>query len=189
MSSCRPTTTMPLSGSNRKRSLGGLAGEEAGRVIPVVKTTPWLDALKPIPVSSTEQSLIKKKKRGKKKKPVGMKAFFPALKNSQGFDMHLCRFESAIQDHVFVPKKYGDLSRNAGWRDLSFCRSCKLTPCLTVEHFDEIFAKAMEEHRLRKKLEIEGKKTGSRNDVELMKRIDGFCMKLMRKHFGKDCTA
>ena len=174
-----------MSDNQKKRTL--LVGWEEYSVIPKNKTTPWQDACKPIPPDDFQDYLMRKKrKKESKKKPLGLKAFYPTVKNSQGFDLHLCRYEPSIQDHVYVPKNYGKISQNTRWRNLNFCPSCKLKPCITVEHWDEIHAKAMEEHWANKKAEEEGKKT--RSEVMVMKRIENFTMKKMTKYFGKEYT-
>lgn len=138
-------------------------------------------------MSSEQQkpAMAKKKTKAKKKKPLGMKAFFPTAKNFQGFDKHRCRYEESIKDHVFVPKKYGELSQLAPWRweQFGFCPHCKLSPCVTVEHFDEIFEKACTEH---KKAAREDDNKTTRKELAIISKIEKFVMRIMTKHFGRD---
>ena len=128
--------------------------------------------------------LKKKRKTTKKTKRPGLKAFFETTKNSQGFGMHLCRYESKIGDHVYVPKNYGQLSRGMVWRNLDFCPSCKLQPCISVEHFDEISKKSFEEHYANDEAVKAGKK--GRKPLAIMERIEKFTMRFMVKYFGRE---
>ena len=127
---------------------------------------------------------VKKKKKARKKKPLGVKSFFGTTKNFQGYDLHHCRYEPRIGDHVFVPKNYGKLSEGAVWRNLAFCECCKLKPCVTVEHMEDIRSKAIDEHWARKEREEGGQKTIA--DLAVIQRIEKFILKLMTKHFGRE---
>jgi hypothetical protein len=75
----------------------------------------------------------RKKKKTTKKKPQTLKKFFPTIKNSQGFAMHLCRYEETIRDYIFLPKNYGQLSVHR--QPHQFCNDCKLKPCISIEHW------------------------------------------------------
>jgi hypothetical protein len=57
----------------------------------------------------------KKKKKTTKKKLQTLKKVFPTLKNWQGFDMHLCRYEETIRDYIFLPQN----RRQDDWYQLS----------------------------------------------------------------------
>jgi hypothetical protein len=103
-----------------------------------------------------QQFFFRKKKKTTKKKPQTLKKFFPTLKNWQGFDMHLCRYEESIRDYIFLPQNYGQLSRHR--QPHQFCNDCKLKPCITIEHLDEICKLQFEEHRLHDEAREAGKK-------------------------------
>ena len=144
----------------------------------VTEKRPRVEDLVPI------KSYIKKKPR--KKKPLGLKAFFQTATNFQGFPIHLCRYEPAISDHVFVPKNYGEMTKGYVWRDLSFCRSCKLQPCIMVEHQDEHIEKACHLRWDKKVAEEEGRKACS--ELDIAKKMEKHVTKQLRKYFGRDYT-
>jgi hypothetical protein len=129
--------------------------------------------------SRRKRTMVKKKK--KKKKPLTMKNFFPTLKNSQGFDLHLCRYEESIQQHVFLPKKYGYLSRHRVPHQ--FCNECKLKPCIIIEHEEEIFEIQYQEHNAHDIAQKEGKKV---RELTAVNRSERRMMNIMTRHFGKD---
>jgi hypothetical protein len=70
--------------------------------------------------------------------------------------MHLCRYEETIRDYIFPPKNYGRLSVHR--QPHRFCNDCKLKPCITIEHLDEIATLQFEEHRMHDKAREAGKK-------------------------------
>ena len=129
---------------------------------------------------------IKKKRKtnSKKKKPLGVKDFFSTVKNSQGFGMHLCRYEQSMGDHVYVPRNYGQLSKGKLWRNLDFCPSCKLQPCINVEHFDEIQKESFEEYYAQDQAENAGKKP--KKPLAMLKKMEKFTLKFMTKYFGRE---
>lgn len=126
----------------------------------------------------------KKKTRARKKKVLGVKAFFPTAKNWQGFDKHCCVYEESIGDYVFVPKNYGELSRLAPWRweQFGYCSHCKLSPCITVEHQDDILHKAMSEYQAAD----DYKDKTTKKELVLISKIERFVMRFMTKYFGRD---
>lgn len=142
----------------------------------VVKRRPRVEDLVPI------KSYITKKPR--KKKPLGLKAFFQTATNSQGFPIHQCRYEPTVKDHVYVPKNYGEMTKGFLWRDLSFCASCKLQPCIMVEHYDEFFDKSFKMHWAKKVAEEEGRKAST--EMEIAKKMEKEATKQLRKYFGRD---
>ena len=127
----------------------------------------------------------KEKKKPKKKKKKGpkqqkMKAHFVPLKNSQGFEKRLCVFEPSINDLVFVPKKYGEVSKKERIRE--FCKHCKLTPCITIEHLDEIVDKWVD-------LTVGRNKQLPRLSRDaVVNRLEKFTMRFMTKYFGREYT-
>jgi hypothetical protein len=123
----------------------------------------------------------RKKAVKKKKKPLTMKKFFPTLKNSQGFDLHLCRYEDSIRDHVFVPKNYGQLSRHRVPHQ--FCNDCKLKPCITIEHQHEMLEIQYEEHKAHDQAREAGKKV---RQLTAVNRSERRMAKIMSRHFGRD---
>ena len=125
-----------------------------------------------------------RKKTAKKKKKLLVKSFFQTLKNPQGFDLHHCRYEPTVGEHVYVPKNYGHSSDGAVWRVLDFCACCKLQPCITVEHMEDIRSQAMDEHWARKEGEEAGKKTI--DDLAIFVRIEKYILRAMTKYFGRD---
>ena len=128
------------------------------------------------------KSYITKKR---KKKPLGMKAFFPTVKNFQGFPVHLCRYEASIGKKVYIPSEdYGQLSKFCPWRDFSFCPSCNLQPCIMVEHQDDIQSAAHDVHWNQKRAEEEGRKACS--NLDIVKKAEKQAMKNLRTHFGRD---
>jgi hypothetical protein len=131
--------------------------------------------------------LKKKKKRRTTKKKVerpGVKAFFETKKNFQGFGMHLCRFVDSIGEHVCVPKNYGQLSKARGLKCPNFCPSCKLQPCINVEHYDDIEEKSYEEYKGEDEAVKDGKKPTK--PLALMQRMERFTPRFMTRHFGRD---
>lgn len=123
----------------------------------------------------------RRKKRAAKKKPASVKAFFPTLKNSQGFPLHLCRYEPSVGDHVYVPKSYGQISM--GTRGRKFCPHCMLQPCLTLEHLDEIQDSQFDYHWAHDKAAQAGRKVRKLTPVSRAER----CMvQLAAKYFGKE---
>lgn len=126
----------------------------------------------------------KKRKKTTKPKPITVKNFFPTLKNSQGFDMHLCRYEASIRDYVYVPRKYHKITKAKLWIDRSkFCPSCKLQPCINVEHFEEIGHKSFEVHSAHDKAKEEGRRVRAVTPVRSLER---YIMSLMTKYFGRE---
>ena len=123
----------------------------------------------------------RRKKAVKKKKPLTMKKFFPTLKNSQGFDLHLCRYEDSIRDHVFVPKNYGQLSRHRVPHQ--FCNDCKLKPCITIEHQHEMLEIQYEEHKAHDQAREAGKKV---RQLTAVNRSERRMAKIMSRHFGRE---
>lgn len=128
---------------------------------------------------------IFKKKKATKKKPVTVKAFFPTMTNSQGFGMHLCRYEQSVRDYVFVPKNYGQKARSEG-KPMIYCSCCKLTPCITVEHWEDVFRVAYDEHTKQWEGMQQGKK--KKSDLAIMKKLERFTVRLMGKYFGREYT-
>ena len=129
--------------------------------------------------------IVRKNLRSKKKAKVNtITNYFASQKNSQGFDLHLCRYEKKVDDKVYVPKNYGH--RAKPWDDRSFCCSCKLQPCITVEYYDEIYEKANQEHEKREVAEKEGIGGKRSCPVAVVDRIANFAMKFMRRHFGSE---
>ena len=123
-------------------------------------------------------------KKKPKKKPLTMKNFFATTTNSQGFGMHLCRYEKSIGDHVYVPPKYGKLSKGrAFWLNQGFCSDCKLQPCITVEHHEEIKEKLMDHHDKDDRAINAGKKP---NNVTLLNKSERSILTFMTKYFGGD---
>ena len=126
-----------------------------------------------------------KKSKGKKKpKPNTLTNYFQTRKNSQGFDIHLCRYEKKMEDYVYLPKNYGH--RAKPWRDCSFCCSCKLQPCIAIEYWDEIFEKAYEEYKKMEAAKRDGSLGKKICPVAVMDRIAKFAMKYYRKHRGSN---
>ena len=148
------------------------AGSFGGRI----KPRPRVEDLVPIKSYRT--------KKAKKKKPVGMKQFFATATNFQGFPIHLCRYEPAVGDMVFVPKNHGALTKGYAWRDLSFCTSCMLQPCIMVEHQDAIQDMASDLCWAKRFAEGEGRK--SRTHLEIVKKMENHATKQLRKCFGRD---
>lgn len=138
---------------------------------------------------SLEAFVLRKKKKApkKKKKPIVLlTTFFEHRKNSQGFPMHQCRYQKEVKDHMYVPKNYGELSRGKAWRNLNFCRSCKLEPCIMVEHFEDVFKKAMVELKVQRQKIEAGKKC---TDLATIQKIEKVPIRLLTKYFGKDYMA
>jgi hypothetical protein len=125
----------------------------------------------------------RKKKKTTKKKPQTLKKFFPTLKNSQGFAMHMCRYEETIRDYIFLPKNYGQLSVHR--QPHRFCNDCKLKPCITIEHLDEIATLQFEEHRMHDEAREAGKKV---RELTPVNRAERRMMKIMTRHFGREYT-
>ena len=85
----------------------------------------------------------------KKKDPQSvLQQFFPVVKkqrvipekNFQGFPMPECKYSEELDKHVYCPPCYGSSMRkeepvDAVWR---VCPDCYLSPCVTVEKWDEI---------------------------------------------------
>ena len=128
-----------------------------------------------------EEVVTWKKRKTVKKKKVTVKHFFPTLKNSQGFDMHLCRYEDSIGDHVYVPKKYGQL--RAGWMNNSFCPNCKLQPCINVEYYEDIQHQSFQVYYAQEEAEAAGKKT---KPLAALQKMEKYTLKFMTKHFGRN---
>lgn len=138
---------------------------------------------------SSEGCIVKsrKKKKTTKKKPVVvLTTFFEHRKNSQGFPMHQCRYQKEVNDHMYVPKNYGELSRGMAWRNLSFCTSCKLEPCIMVEHFEDVFEKAMVELKVQSQKIAAGKKC---TDLATIQKIEKVPIRFLTKYFGKEYMA
>ncbi len=128
----------------------------------------------------------KRKKKTTKKPVIKMTTFFEVAKNSQGFPIHQCRYQKAVNDRMYVPKNYGENSRGKAWRNLSFCVSCKLEPCIMVEHFDDVLQKALAElEAQREKIEA-GKKC---TDLATIKKIEKVPIRFLNKYFGKEYMA
>ena len=125
----------------------------------------------------------RKKKKTTKKPVIQLTAFFELVKNSQGFPIHQCRYQKAVDDRMFVPKDYGENSRGMAWRDLSFCTSCKLEPCIMVEHLDDVLNKALKELEAQRQKIQAGKKC---TDLATIKKIEKVPIRLLNKYFGKD---
>lgn len=118
----------------------------------------------------------------KKKKLPSIKSFFPTLKNSQGFGMHLCRYEEKIGDHVYEPKDYGQFSKHL---KPEFCIWCKLKPCITVEHLESIQHFLFQEHRKHDEAKEAGKKVRNATPVH---RAERYMVSLMTRYFGREYT-
>ena len=115
-----------------------------------------------------------KKKKPRKKKDPGMRAYFGTVKNFQGFEKHLCCYEESVKDFVYVPRKYQDLvPRHMMGRE--FCKCCMLKPCITVVHQREISEKMVDLYLPRNKKE--------QTIANMMER---FVMSKMRKYFGTE---
>ena len=130
----------------------------------------------------------KKRKTTKKKKTEGIKAFFPTVTNSQGFGLHLCRYEQSIGDHVYVPPKYGQLSKNGSTKGnvKKFCPWCKLQPCIVVEYWDtEMRNKVVEEHLAMDEVRKAGKK---KCNMTVINKLSRYMTKFFRKIFGSEYT-
>ncbi len=50
----------------------------------------------------------KKKKKTTKNPVIKMTTFFEVAKNPQGFSIHQCRYQKAVNDRMYVPKNYGE---------------------------------------------------------------------------------
>ena len=151
-------------------------GEHQAKLLSSSVKRPRVEDLVPV------KSYISKKP--KKKKPLGMKAFFQTAKNFQGFPIHLCRYEASIGKHVYTPKNYGELTKGFLWRDLSFCPSCQLQPCLMVEYQDDIQSTAHDLRWEQMKAEEEGTKACT--NLDIVKKAEKQAMKHFRKHFGRE---
>jgi hypothetical protein len=89
------------------------------------------------PLEFRNQFRVKPIPKKKKKKPQPtMKAFFMTKTNFQGFDINLCKYEPSLMERVYVPQSYGVISRTYG-RRIEFCKSCMLSPCVTIEHMED----------------------------------------------------
>ena len=130
----------------------------------------------------------KKRKTTKKKKSEGINAFFLTVTNSQGFGLHLCRYEQSIGDHVYVPPKYGQLSKNGSTKGnvKKFCIWCKLQPCIVVEYWDtEMRKKVVEEHLAMDEARKAGKK---KSNLAVINKLARYMTKYFRKIFGSEYT-
>ena len=120
------------------------------------------------------------RKKRTKTKPASIRSFFPTLKNSQGFGLHLCRYEEKVGDHVYQPKNYGQVSRQL---KAELCIWCKLKPCITIEHHECIQDVLFDKHQAHDKEKEAGKKVRSAPPVN---RAERFMVKLMTRYFGKE---
>ncbi len=68
-------------------------------------------------------------------------AYFDTKRNFQGKPVHLCTYQPDIKNYVYQPQGYGVLSRSTGV-PAEFCRECKLSPCIVIEHKDFIVSLA-----------------------------------------------
>jgi hypothetical protein len=66
-----------------------------------------------------------------------------------------------------------------------FCNNCKLKPCITIEHLDEICKLQFEEHRLHNEAREAGKKV---RELMPVNRAERRVMKIMMRHFGREYT-
>jgi len=77
-----------------------------------------------------------KKVVGHKKRSKTMKSFFPAKKNHQGFPIKECKFQPLEGKYMYRPWWYGrSYSNDPATEGIypTYCRHCKLQPCITVE--------------------------------------------------------
>lgn len=124
-----------------------------------------------------------KKKKKKKPKAIKMTNFFQTRKNFQGFDMHLCRYEPSIKDHVYVPKCHEEVAKARPWVERKFCCSCKLQPCIMETHLEEITHKWLDEWNVHKKAIEEGRRVKAMTPVN---RLEKFILSLLTKCFGRN---
>lgn len=165
--------------------LAGIVEEDPFRNLKVVEEEEE-HGLQPPKKTKKSVAFVKNKTRKKtpKRKPPSVKNFFSTVKNSQGFDMHLCRYEPSIRDYVYVPRKYHQLTKAKLWIDRTkFCSCCKLQPCITVEHAEEIAHKACEVFSAHEKALQEGKRVKQQTPVTAVER---FIVSLMNKYFGRE---
>lgn len=85
-----------------------------------------------------------------KKTAKTMKSFFPAKKNHQGFPIKECKFQPSEGAYMYRPWWCGQSYTNDPATEgvyPTYCRHCKLQPCLTVEeknHMPSLGKHAME---------------------------------------------
>jgi hypothetical protein len=112
----------------------------------------------------------------KKKKKVSqpkIKSFFVTKTNFQGFDLRLCKYEPSLREMVYVPLRYGIISKTYG-RPILFCASCMLSPCITIEHMEDSCREAS-------RLRVQDGKTNK----EARPGLEAKMRQIMSQHFGK----
>jgi hypothetical protein len=86
---------------------------------------------------SGDQTATKRVASGKKgKQQRKIKAYYPPKKNHQGFPMKECKFQPTEGAYMYRPWWYGRSYTNDPDNEgvyPTYCRHCKLQPCLTVE--------------------------------------------------------
>lgn len=81
----------------------------------------------------------KNKKTNPQKK---MRQYFTAKKNVQGYPMRLCKYQPSEGEHMYHPPGHGKLHGSSCLYKLSpasYCKHCKLEPCISVEYSEEMF--------------------------------------------------
>ena len=99
---------------------------------------------------------------------------FSPKKNFQGFPLKDCIMEKSIKKHVFVPKRYGEATRDDNEEHV-FCEHCHLKPCITLEHCSDMAEKTAE-------LSIEK----GLSYLTIVTRIETLMRGYLRKYFGRE---
>lgn len=113
-----------------------------------------------------------------KKKPCKKNTlhnYYQPVLNSQGFPVHLCKYEDSIKDLAYVPKKYQEIAKPTYVS--TFCSHCKLTPCASHFHYKELCQKASS-------IIVENKGTA----LLANKRCETLMKAHMRRYFGAKYT-
>lgn len=100
---------------------------------------------------------------------------------------HFCLFRKEVNDYVYVPTGYGSkYSRaNPGFAPPSFCKHCRLQPCMNLEYKDEIYGYG---HRLveHNNPDQRGVLASAVNEAVANKLFNCVVQKIMRTLFGKE---
>lgn len=122
----------------------------------------------------------KEERIAKKKLAPSIKNHFQTATNFQGFPKHLCTYIADIERHVYIPENYG---KRAPWRDQSFCKSCLLKPCITLEHLECIGRKSVDEYSKEEK-KTKCNSVSAKRELAVKERLQKFTVGLMRKYLG-----
>ena len=77
------------------------------------------------------------KGKGRHQTQKKIKTYFRAKTNFQGFNLKHCKYNSEIEDHVYVPKTYAAEEKEKGLMS-TFCCSCLLGPCFALVRSNDI---------------------------------------------------